>query len=448
MSARQGNKYVYLLQEFSIPLLLGVVVALIFANVNNPLYEQIVHHTTTLFVPEDDNQHGGSAAGESIEDGHDHSTDSVEGDGQDIHTGEDHGDSHGGWRHFLSLHFIINDVFMVLFFGVAAKEITESCLPGGALNPPSKAINPLLGTLGGVVGPVCVYVLLNLLIGDQTLPGNKNGWGNGWGIPTATDIALAWLIARIVFGTGHPAISFLLLLAVADDGIGLLIIAFFYPKLTPEWINVLWIVAGVGVAFGLRTMKVQNWIPYIAIGGALSWWGLFSTHLHPALALVPIVPLLPGPKYDEGLFRDDPKTIETDPLNKFEHSVKVLVDFGLFFFAFCNAGVAFESMSNLTWIVLLSLLLGKTAGITLFSWLGILAGCPLPDGMNIKHLFVAGIVAALGLTVALFVAGEAFKINLEWQGAAKMGALFSGGVALLAIIVGRLLGVKDGGGTT
>ena len=66
--------------------------------------------------------------------------------------------------------------------------------------------------------------------------------------------------------------------------------------------------------------------------------------------------------------------------------------------------------------------------------------------MSEKHLLVAGVVAGLGLTVALFVAGQAFKVNMADQGAAKMGALFSGGIAFLALILGRMLGVKDGAG--
>ena len=178
----------------------------------------------------------------------------------------------------------------------------------------------------------------------------------------------------------------------------------------------------------------------------MSWWGLFSAHLHPALALVPIVPLLPGPKRDEGLFRDDVTTIETDTLNNFEHAVKSFVDFGLFFFAFANAGVPFSGVNELTWVVFLSLLLGKTIGIFAFSYVGILMGFPLPEGMNAKHLLVAGVVAGLGLTVALFVAGQAFKNNIDAQGAAKMGALFSGGIALVAFMLGSMLGVKDGAG--
>ena len=134
--------------------------------------------------------------------------------------------------HALDLHYLVNDVFMVFFFGIAAKEITEACLPGGDLNPPAKAMNPLIATIGGVVGPVAVFFAgLELLFALGVYERGIDDWAalaRGWGVPTATDIALAWLAARAVFGRGHPAINFLLLLAVVDDGIGLAIIALFY----------------------------------------------------------------------------------------------------------------------------------------------------------------------------------------------------------------------------
>lgn len=439
------SKILYIAQEFSLPLLLGVVAALIFANSAPKLYDRVVNDTFGLVtgVKHEEDHQDDHKAGEDDHADDDHKVDDhadddhKEGSADDKHEADDHGEHGHGIGHYLSMHFVINELFMVLFFGIAAKEITESCLPGGALNPVSKAINPLMGTIGGVVGPVSVYLLLNLVIGEDA-------WSKGWGIPTATDIALAWLIARMVFGAGHPAISFLLLLAVADDGIGLMIIAIFYPTQDPVWMNVLWVVPGMLIAIGLRAKNVQNWVPYILVGGAFSWWGLYSAHLHPALALVPIVPFLPGPDRDEGLFQDDTTTHEADPLNRFEHDLKTFVDFGLFFFAFANAGVEFSNMNNLTWIVLLSLLVGKTLGITLFSWGATFLGFPLPSGMKVKHLVVAGIIAGLGLTVALFVAGQAFKTDMNLQGAAKMGALFSGGIAVLAIVIGRMLGVKDG----
>jgi NhaA family Na+:H+ antiporter len=132
------------------------------------------------------------------------------------------------------------------------------------------------------------------------------------------------------------------------------------------------------------------------------------------------------------------------PLHNFEHNLKLPVDFGLFFFAFANAGVAFSSMNEVTWIILASLILGKIIGITFFSGVGAKIGFPLPDGMGMKHLVTAATVAGLGLTVALFVAGEAFSKPeaAAYLGPAKMGAVFSAGAALLAIIMGKVFRIK------
>ena len=397
------------LREFSVPLLAGVVVAMIVANINFDAYEHLVHSPFAAILG------GGHGAVEATT-------------GAELHASP--------WDHYTTLHFLVNDLFMVLFFGVAAKEITEACLPGGALNPPKKAINPLLGTLGGVLGPAFLYILLNKMMGEPA-------WQRGWGIPTATDIALAWLAARFIFGKAHPAVSFLLLLAVADDGIGLGIIAFAYPDANhpTQWSQALWILPGMAIAFALRAAKVRSWIPYIALGGAFSWWGLFNAHLHPALALVFIVPFLPGPRRDLGMFEDKKDESHLSTLEQFEHDVKAFVDFGLFFFAFANAGVPLAGITNLTWIVLLALVLGKILGISTFSFVGQKLGFPLPTGMTTGHLIVASAVAGMGLTVALFVSGQAFTDG-AMQGAAKMGALFSVVAAPVAFALRQLLLAK------
>lgn len=419
--------FLNLLQEFSIPLIAGVFCALLAANLAPEWY----HHWFGVA------HHG------------------------------DHGDgAHHVFTfgfeilgHPVGLHFLINDIFMVFFFGIAAKEITEAALPGGSLNPPRKALNPLLGTLGGVFGPVGVFfgavaLCAGMGLYDASDPERMAAVNRGWGIPTATDIALAWLVARTVFGKGHPAINFLLLLAVADDAIGLGIIAIFYGDpnnpAKPEYL--LLVLLGMLVAFGMRKAKVNSWIPYIAVAGPLSWTGLIMAHLHPALALVFIVPFLPAPKRDTGLFEStdeiDVMGAETahdldmhhSPLHLFEHQLKAFVDFGLFFFAMGNAGVELAGIGTMTWIILASLVVGKTIGITLLSWMGSKIGIPLPTGMGFRDLVMAGFIAALGLTVALFVAGAAFPNSPELMGQAKMGALFSGFVGVAAILIGKALG--------
>ena len=120
--------------------------------------------------------------------------------------------------------------------------------------------------------------------------------------------------------------------------------------------------------------------------------------------------------------------------------MKGIGGWGLFFFAFANAGVVFSDVGPMTWIVLTSLVVGKTFGVSLFGLLAERMGFALPQGMSRLDLAVAGFIAAIGLTVALFVAGAAY-LDPVLQGQAKMGALLSGGLGLVAIVLGRLLGV-------
>ena len=98
-------------------------------------------------------------------------------------------------------------------------------------------------------------------------------------------------------------------------------------------------------------------------------------------------------------------------------------------------------------MVLVSLIVGKAIGVTLFSWVASLFGFPLPDGMGVRHLLVTGIIAGLGLTVALFVAGKAFPAGSPFQDPGKMGAVFSIVSALVAYVIGIALRVKTRPGT-
>ena len=373
-----------LLREFSIPLIAGVITALFWYNLSPASYSEFLNNS--FLEP-------------------------------------------------LSLHFITNEIFMVFFFGIAAVEITQSFLPGGDLNPVKKAVNPILATFGGVLFPVIVYFILNSLIGSYE-------YKNGWGIPTATDIAFSWLVARVVFGNNHPVIAFLLLLAIADDAIGLVIIAVFYTD-PAHAVEPLWLIltgSGMLIAWIFRKNKIKNYWFYMILGGIPSWFGLFKAHVHPALALVFIIPFLPHPKREKKhMFEEDSHDFST--LAAFEHEWKIIVDFGLFMFGFANSGVEFSEFGIPTWLVLISLLIGKSLGIFSLSFLGEKLGFPLPDRMKKKHLLVAGMIAGIGFTVALFVAGEAFTDPVV-KGAAKMGAMLSIVIVPIAVIFGKLLKIQ------
>ncbi len=246
----------------------------------------------------------------------------------------------------------------------------------------------------------------------------------------------------MIFGANHPAVAFLLLLAVADDGIGLAIIAIFYPDprfpVQPLWL--LLTAAGMASASLFRKRGVRSYWPAVLAGGVLSWSGLHFAHLHPALALVFIIPFLPAAKYEKKhLFEED--RLDMSAIAQFEHDWKIIVDFGLLLFGLANAGVEFSSMGTATWLVLAALLVGKTGGIFLLGSLAVTLGFPLPGSMRKTELLVAGIIAGFGFTVALFVSGVAFIDPLH-QGAAKMGAMLSCTAAVLAVAAGRVLRVR------
>ena len=352
-----------------------------------------------------------------------------------------------------NFHFIVNDLFMVLFFGLAAKEVSESFLPGGALSSMTKASMPAVATLGGVLGPVGVFFLLTFSIApDPSIV-------TAWAVPTATDIAYCWLFAQLIFGRAHPAVTFLLVLAVLDDLIGMLIIAVFYtPEVHLQFLGL--VVLAIVICEAMRRFGVKSFWPYVLIGGPLCWFGLHQTGVHAALALVPIVPFMPHGGRDSGLFadRDDPHRLEghfDDTLNDFEHFFKPIVDVGLLSFGLANAGVvlSMESFTGApTWIIFCSLLFGKTIGILFFAFVGMKLGLSLPKPMKLSQVVVLGCVAGIGFTVALFVTTVAIQSaptelfnEFRVSGTAdmlKLGALLSFTAGPIAFVISKLIGMK------
>ena len=331
-----------------------------------------------------------------------------------------------------ALHFAVNDIGMVFFFALAAKEVVEATAPGGALHSPRRSAVPLIAAIGGMVGPAAVYLTLVLVSDRPEL-------ARGWAIPVATDIAFSYLVARIIFGARHPGIPFLLLLAIADDALGLLILAVFYPSGELRLVAfVILLALALMLASWLRSRRTVSFWPYVAGAGAVSWIAFYWGGLHPALALVPIMPFMPHAARDVGLFVDRPDAHDT--LNEFEHRWKLPVHIILFFFGLANAGVEFASVGPGSWIVLAAILLGKPIGIVSCTALAVAVGLHQPAGVTWRDLTVIGMVAAIGFTVALFFATAAFPAG-ELLDQTKMGALLSFSAALVAGATALLLRV-------
>jgi NhaA family Na+:H+ antiporter len=322
------------------------------------------------------------------------------------------------YEHFAhTLEFSVNDAAMVFFFALAANEVVESMAPGGALHTWRRAALPVIGATGGMVMPALLFV-------GYVHYAGATGLLRGWAIPCATDIVFSYLVAKAIFRHRHPAVPFLLLLAIADDALGLAVLAVFYPagELRLSFGALLMGVA-LCAAYGLRRKDVRSFWPYVLVPGAISWCALYWSGLHPALALVPIVPFFHG--------RETQKAFD----QSLRHAVQVV----LFVFGLVNAGVPMLDYGTGTWAVLVGLLAGKPLGIGLAVGVAVAAGFVLPARFAWRDLVVVGCASGIGFTVALFFASAAFPHGAMLN-QTKIGALLSvgsGAVALLAAVVLR-----------
>ncbi len=314
--------------------------------------------------------------------------------------------------------FLVNDIGIVFFFALITKEVAEATLPGGALHPWRRAALPVAAAIGGVVVSIACYLAFVQHVGEHMLKA-------GWVAACAIDIPGCYIIARLIFGR-HPAVPFLLLLSISADAIGLACVAVVHPVGDAHPAIGLGLMAvAVGAAAALRHGGVKNFWLYLLGPGTLSWWALFLGGVHPALALVPIVPFFPHGLRDRGLL------VEPAPQ---AHDTLTLLLFGL-----VNAGVPFHGLEEGTWAIPIAAL-GRPIGIVAAAGVAIAAGLHLPRRVGWRELVVVGCTASIGLVFALFFATAMMPLGpvlLEM----KMGALLTIAGGGLAFAVARLLRV-------
>jgi NhaA family Na+:H+ antiporter len=261
----------------------------------------------------------------------------------------------------------------------------------------------------------------------------------GWVAGCAIDIPGSYVIARMIFGQRHPAVPFLLLLAISADAIGLACVALLQPIGAGNSAIALGLMAAaVGSAAVLRRAGVRNFWLYLVGPGTLSWSALFLGGVHPALALVPIVPFFPHGRHDRGLMVE-PSPHAHDTLTLFERWWRLPVEGVLFLFGLVNAGVPLHGLEEGLWALPFAAL-GRPIGILVAAGLAIAAGLHLPQRVGWRELLVVGCTASIGLIFALFFATAVMPpgpLLLQM----KMGALVTIAGSGLAFAMARVLRV-------
>lgn len=323
----------------------------------------------------------------------------------------------------LDLKHWVNDGLMAIFFFVVGLEIKRE-LVQGELRVPRRAALPIAAAFGGMIVPAALFAIINA--GRST--------SHGWGVPMATDIALALGVIALVGRHIVPASLslFLLAIAIVDDIGAIVVIAVFYSG----GIGVAWLVtAGAMVLLTVLMQRVgvsAMW-PYVIVGVTL-WFALLEAGVHATIAgvimglLAPTTPLLSPGMIDEAELLDvstahsAQTTISlarhsVSVVERLEHLLHPVTSFIIVpLFALSNAGIRFNHdlfsgvfSSHVFWGVVIGLVIGKPVGITLASWLAVRTGlAELPIGVRFTQIAAIGAVAGIGFTVSLFVAELAF----------------------------------------
>ena len=336
------------------------------------------------------------------------------------------------YRLTYAVSFAVNDVAMTVFFALMTKEVVEATAPGGVLHPWRRAIVPVIAAVGAAVVPALIHLRVVEALEEPVLA----AW---WPVSLATDLAMSYFVARLIFRQ-HAVIAFLLLLGIASDAFGFLALALFEPAEDLRLvIGGLLLAVAIGVAAGLRRWRVKSFWPYLVVAGGISWYAFFSSGVHPALALVPIMPFLPHAARDPGFFVDAPPDAR-DTLNQFEIWWRHPAQIALFFFGLVNAGVPVRALELGTWGLPIAVILGKPLGVLIGSVAARLAGFHLPPHVGWRELTVIGFIAAIGFTVGLFFCAALLPPG-QLRSEMSMGVLVSLAGAPLALAAARLLRV-------
>lgn len=341
---------------------------------------------------------------------------------------------------------LVSDVLMSFFLFFVAKEMWEAiALDRGALRG-RRALVPAALVLGGGLGAGLGWIGAAGVI--SALYGASGGIGAaGWPVTFGSDIVIGYVVGRAVFGAAHPALHLLLLVAIASNITGLLMLGFTAPD---SGLHLLWLLLplasslGVWAAIGrtdptaperVRRRSLALW-PYL-LAGALCWIGVAAAGLPPVLGLLPVIPAIPHADRTFGLFAEAEEFLH-DPLNRLSHLLVKPLAVILFLFGLTAGGIDLAAFGPETVQMLAGLWLGKPLGGLCAVLLALALFRPgLPQGMRWRDLLLVVLLTGMGFTLPLLSLDAALPGGAGAE-AARLGAALSLLLAPVALLAGNL----------
>ncbi len=366
----------------------------------------------------------------------------------------------------------INDGLMAIFFFLIGLEIKREIYIG-ELNSLKKSALPIFAAVGGMLVPFILYLVLN----------ENPETAGGWGISMATDIAFSLAILQLLGKRVPLGLKiFLTAFAIIDDIGAVLVIAIFYTG-SISWNLILYAGILLLVLYFFAYKKIHN--KYLIFSFGIIIWVLFlKSGIHPTIAGILLAFAVPvRQKIDEFAFASKLKRIvdritntgnvnelpiltakqieEIDnlqdwtskvqsPLQQLEHKLHYWVAYFVMpLFAFANAGVVLGGGEQIDFAlsstIAISLLLGKTLGVSIFSFLSVkLKLASLPDSVTFKNIFGVAVLSGVGFTMSLFIGNLAFADASVYLNSAKTGIIAGSVLAgLLGFIILKLTTKKN-----
>ena len=377
----------------------------------------------------------------------------------------------------MTVEKFVNDILMVIFFFTVGLEIKRE-LVCGQLSSVKRAILPVVAAAGGMLAPALIFLCFN----QGTLA------VNGWGIPTATDIAFAIGILSILGDRVPVSLKvFLTALAIADDLGAILVIALFYGG-SVKLLYLLGAVLVMVFVYLMNRMGEKRMFFYV-VPAVIVWVLFYYSGIHATLSGVAMAMLIPmKPRYNRAAFLRRWRNLngrveemaESDGVfteeelheslrhmgqlasrsvamsERLEHALNPYVTFLIMpIFALANAGVHISSseylnifhyspeMGSIGMGIFFGLLLGKPVGIFAASYAAVKCRvAEIPQGGTWQMLFAVACLGGIGFTMSIFVDSLAFTDSVlidRGKIAILMGSLAAAlfGCVLILLLTGK-----------